>query len=176
MSSLPGRRNSRSQRERTWIALTLFAFGAFIAWHATSYQLGSLRRMGPGYFPLMLGVAMCLFATLIFVLPNHQDTIEEIEEEMADARSSATEGAVDQGNLHSRLRAVGFILGAMIVFSLMIRTAGFAPATAVTTFVAGLAEPENSLWDLGLLSVGITVFASLVFVVGLGIPVPIVAF
>ncbi|MEM7463286.1 MAG: tripartite tricarboxylate transporter TctB family protein [Pseudomonadota bacterium] len=169
MSNLPERRFLHHRHERFWVALILFAFGVFVAWHATSYELGSLRRMGPGYFPLILGLAQCLFAIMIFVSPQPPSDFDASEIPDGDL-------AAEKGNFQTKLRAFGFILGAMIIFAAMIRPTGFVPATAVATFVAGLAEPDNSIWDLVLLSLGITVFASLVFVVGLGVPVPLVAF
>lgn len=159
----------RRLRERTLISLTLFAFGAFVAWQATGYELGSLRRMGPGYFPLMLGVALCAFAAMIFVSPDPED-------KTAEAVNPGAGGAIDEGNLLTRLRAFGFVLGAMIVFAVLIRPAGFAPATIAATCLAGMAEPDNGVRELVLLSVGVTVFASLVFIVALGIPVPVLAF
>ena len=38
--------------------------GAF-AWGATAYSLGTGARMGPGYFPLMLGVMMAILGAVI---------------------------------------------------------------------------------------------------------------
>lgn len=158
MTDLPRRRRSG---ERMLIASILFVFGAAVAWQATSYELGSLRRMGPGYFPLLLGFAECVIAILIVFAPD------------------ITEGAEDNahaGSLSMRFRAFGFVLAAMIVFAGLIRTFGFLPATAMATLVAGLAEPDNGLPELALLALAVAVFTSLVFIAGLGIPVPLVAF
>ncbi|KQP17980.1 tripartite tricarboxylate transporter TctB family protein [Pseudorhodoferax sp. Leaf267] len=39
--------------------------GVAFAWGATTYTVGNGARMGPGYFPLMLGVVMALIGVLI---------------------------------------------------------------------------------------------------------------
>jgi hypothetical protein len=39
--------------------------GAAFAWGATSYTLGDGARMGPGYFPLALGVLLAILGTAI---------------------------------------------------------------------------------------------------------------
>ena len=39
--------------------------GVGFAWGATTYTVGSGARMGPGYFPLMLGVLMAVLGLII---------------------------------------------------------------------------------------------------------------
>lgn len=39
--------------------------GAAFAWGATTYNIGTGARMGPGYFPLMLGVLLALIGAAI---------------------------------------------------------------------------------------------------------------
>ena len=39
--------------------------GTAFAWGATTYSVGSGARMGPGYFPLMLGIVMGLIGLVI---------------------------------------------------------------------------------------------------------------
>ena len=40
--------------------LLVFAGGCAVALGATSYQIGELTRMGPGYFPMVVGIAMIM--------------------------------------------------------------------------------------------------------------------
>ena len=43
--------------QRDFVTGVLFsAFGIAFAWGATTYNVGTGARMGPGYFPLMVGV------------------------------------------------------------------------------------------------------------------------
>jgi hypothetical protein len=47
--------------QKDFFAGLMFAVvGAGFAWGATTYNVGTGARMGPGYFPLMLGVLMAL--------------------------------------------------------------------------------------------------------------------
>ncbi len=46
----------------------LCAFGAFIIIYAQRYQMGTLLRMGPGYYPVVLGALLVLLG-LIIALP-----------------------------------------------------------------------------------------------------------
>lgn len=164
MTPSSSRQQSGDLPERAVIAVALFALGVLVALQAMSYDLGTLRRMGPGYFPLMLGVAQCIFALMIFLTPI---PIGE------DPESSE---AVETGTLATKVRAFILVLSGMIVFASLVRVTGFVVATIAATFVAGLAEPDNSLFDLALLSLGVALFTSLVFVVGLGVPVPLFNF
>ena len=43
----------------------LMGLGAAFAWGATTYNIGTGARMGPGYFPLMLGVLLALIGAAI---------------------------------------------------------------------------------------------------------------
>ena len=45
--------------------LMFMAVGIAFAWGATSYKIGDGARMGPGYFPLLLGVLMAILGAVI---------------------------------------------------------------------------------------------------------------
>ena len=45
--------------------LMFTAVGASFAWGATSYEVGGAARMGPGYFPLMLGIILSILGVII---------------------------------------------------------------------------------------------------------------
>ena len=56
--------NIKSQKD-FFSGLMFMAVGAAFAWGATTYNVGSGARMGPGYFPLMLGVLMAVLGAVI---------------------------------------------------------------------------------------------------------------
>ncbi len=41
-----------------WAGIMFLVVGVAFAWGATTYNVGTGARMGPGYFPLMLGVVL----------------------------------------------------------------------------------------------------------------------
>jgi hypothetical protein len=47
--------------------LLFMGFGIAFTWGATTYKVGQADRMGPGYFPLILGILMTVLGILITV-------------------------------------------------------------------------------------------------------------
>ena len=45
--------------------LMFMGVGIAFAWGATNYTIGTGARMGPGYFPLMLGILMAIIGAII---------------------------------------------------------------------------------------------------------------
>lgn len=45
--------------------LLFMAVGVAFAWGSTNYQVGDSARMGPGYFPLLLGVLLALLGAAV---------------------------------------------------------------------------------------------------------------
>lgn len=54
----------KSQKD-FYSGLLFMLVGIAFAWGATTYNIGTGARMGPGYFPLMLGILMALLGALI---------------------------------------------------------------------------------------------------------------
>ncbi|MFV0336017.1 MAG: tripartite tricarboxylate transporter TctB family protein [Tropicimonas sp.] len=149
--------SARWPKERLCVVAILFLAGVFVAMQALDYELGTLRRMGPGYFPLLLGILLSLLACIIALEP-----------------ASPARAAVP-GPGRRAVRPVLCILGGILMFALLIRNAGFIPAVLACVVAAGLAEPRNRLFEIVLLGLAVTVFASVVFIYGLGVPVRLVA-
>jgi hypothetical protein len=47
--------------------LMFMVVGAGFAWGATSYSIGTGARMGPGYFPMMLGILLAILGAIILL-------------------------------------------------------------------------------------------------------------
>jgi hypothetical protein len=56
--------NIKSQKD-FFSGLMFMGVGVAFAWGATTYSVGTGARMGPGYFPLMLGVMLALMGGVI---------------------------------------------------------------------------------------------------------------
>ena len=54
----------KSQKD-FFAGLLYFAVGVAFAWGATNYQIGTGARMGPGYFPLLLGVVLAVIGAIV---------------------------------------------------------------------------------------------------------------
>ncbi|WP_374429818.1 tripartite tricarboxylate transporter TctB family protein [Tabrizicola sp.] len=130
--------------------LLFIAFGLLFGVQSLGLEIGTAFRMGPGYFPLVLSGILILLGILIVASAIHDRGGEGI------------------GTL--AWRGVLFILPAPIFFGLTVRGLGFVPAIFLTTLIAALASLKMRLhWAL-LLAAGVTLFATLVFSYGLGLP------
>ena len=50
-----------------WAGLMFISFGLFfVGWALTHYQMGTAVRMGPGYFPVMLGGLLAVLGSMVF--------------------------------------------------------------------------------------------------------------
>lgn len=55
-------------------ALIVVALGVFWLWHGMSYPLGSLTRMGPGFFPVSVGIVLIGFGVALVFDVRHSET------------------------------------------------------------------------------------------------------
>lgn len=133
--------------------LAFLAFGSAFAIMATSYQLGTTLRMGPGYFPLGLGIALALLGSLILAKGFLDGEAGEI-------------GAIPW-------RAMILIPGAVLIFGLTVRGLGLVPTTFAVALMSAFASRRTGIAGALLVTVGLTVLCVLIFVVALSVPVPL---
>lgn len=142
--------------QRDWAdicgGLALAAIGAGAAgWAAVHYDMGTLRRMGPGAFPVVLGGTLFLLG-LFVALPAYART--------ATAPKFEAEAAMS-------------VLGAILIFALGLPWLGLAGATATAVLVATLAAPRKGwVWRI-VLAVAVTALTLLVFNLGLRMTLPV---
>ena len=120
-----------------------------------SYKVGTLARMGPGYFPLLVGAALMLVALLIAITPP-------------DVHEEATVAAFSP-----QYRAWALVVGAIVLFIVLGRYGGLVPATFALAFVASLADKKNSLKTAMAVAVTLSVMAVVVFHYGLQMQFPL---
>lgn len=137
-----------------WAGVMLIAVGATAVVIARNYPFGTSLRMGPGYFPTLLGSILAVFG-LWFVAKGFRST-EKIEPGWS-------------------LRALIVIPVSLVLFGLFMTHAGFVPALVVLIFGSALASSEFRLVEVLLLTIGLTIGCVAVFVWGLGLPYPLFA-
>src|SRR5688572_24040913 len=63
---VPGDNNMKIKSQKDFFSGLMFmAIGIAFSWGATNYTIGEGARMGPGYFPLMLGILLTLVGLFI---------------------------------------------------------------------------------------------------------------
>lgn len=126
--------------------------GAF-AVGSLRYDLGTPLRMGPGYFPLLVGAILAGLG-LAIVLKG------------LVAGEVLSFGTVPW-------RAVAVIVVALVFFGFTVRRLGFVPTSAVTALLTTLASTRVRLLTAVAVAAGLTVASTLIFVVGLQLRIPL---
>lgn len=129
----------------------LVAIGAFFLSGALEMPIGSARRMGPGYFPMVLAGIIILLGVLVLV-PAFMGS-----------------GGVPRPDWRPFIA----VLAGIAVFAVMMRPFGLVPAVIATVLVSALADRNSRPIGAVLLAVGLAVGSWLIFVVGLGLPMAV---
>jgi hypothetical protein len=137
-----------------WSGVMLIAIGVAAIVIARGYPFGTALRMGPGYFPTVLGAILVLFGLYLLV--------------QGLRRSDALEG-------NWSLRAFVIVPLSLVLFGVLMDRAGFIPAIVVLIFGSAAAGTDFKLVEVALLTVVLTVFCIAVFIWGLGLPYPLLA-
>ena len=133
--------------------LMYIVIGAAGMWIARDYPFGSALRMGPGYFPSVLAGMMIAFGVTIMMMGFKNN--EKIK-----------------GNWS--IRALIVVPLATVTFGYLMEEAGFIPALLVLIPFAAVAGREFKLVEIALLTVGLTILSTLMFIKGLGLPYPLI--
>ena len=137
--------------------------GVGFAWGASSYTIGSGARMGPGYFPLALGILLAVLGGAITFTALVVETVD--------------------GEKIGRIawKPLFFIIMANLVFGSMIGglpSIGLPPLGLILgiyalTCIASLAGDEFKLKQVILLGTVLAVFSYLAFIVLLKLQFPV---
>ena len=121
---------------------------------ALDYPFGSALRMGPGYFPTVLGGIM--FAMGVYTLLMGIKRQDKVKRTWS-------------------VRALIILPISTLVFGFMMEHAGFVPAVIVLSLVAATASPEFHWIEQAVLAVGLVVGCVGLFIWGIGLPYPLIA-
>jgi hypothetical protein len=135
-----------------WAGLMFIAFGLFFLFVARNYEMGSATRMGPAYFPTMLGGLMAVLGGIVFF----QSFV--VKGEKVPAIS---------------FRQIFFVILSLLVFGFLLKPIGMVLALALLVVVSAFAGHEFKLKEVLILSVVLIIFSVLAFVKGLGLPFPL---
>ena len=133
--------------------LMFVGIGALALLIARDYPMGSALRMGPGYFPNVLSGVIVLFGLGMLM--------------KGIVKPERVEGTWS-------LRALCILPIATVIFGLLMEHAGFIPALIILIITAAYAGREFRLLEVLLLALGLTVACWGVFILGLGLPYPLI--
>jgi Tripartite tricarboxylate transporter TctB family len=142
-------------RNKDFLAGLMFiVIGGGAMFMARDYPFGSALRMGPGYFPSVLGGLTILGGIIVMI-----------------------EGFV-KPQLITRtwsVRALIVLPFSALVFGILMEHAGFVPALLTLCVLAALASPEFHLKEQLILASALTLGCVMLFIWGLGLPYPLFA-
>jgi hypothetical protein len=134
-----------------WAGLMFIAFGLGFMIVARNYAMGTAVRMGPAYFPTVLGGLLALIGLAIF------------------AKAFAVHGEAVPRIV---LRPMTLILVAIIVFGVFLKPLGLIVCAAILIGVGAFGGHEFKAKEVAILYAVLVVFSVAVFVRGLGLPIP----
>ena len=120
---------------------------------ARGYTMGTSVRMGPGYFPTLLGALLIIIGTLSMIRAF-----------LRQGESIAT----------FYWKEIFLVLGSVVLFGLLVRGAGLVPSLILLVLVSAWASEKFQIKSAVLLAILTSVFSALVFVKGLGLPFSII--
>jgi len=147
--------------------LVVAGIGVVVA--GLGYRTGSLRQMGSGFFPVVLGVLLALVGVALLATTPL-------------APPAAPPGPPPPGAEHAHLsgspiqwRGWLCILGGVAAFVVLGAHGGLVPASFASVFVAAMGDRRNTPRDAALLASVMTVAGVLVFHYGLHLLLPLFA-
>jgi putative Ca2+/H+ antiporter (TMEM165/GDT1 family) len=159
--------NALSQKRDYYAGGLMSLIGIGVILEARHYNFGTLFHMGPGFFPIILGVTLTLIGVVIAAA--------------AVAAPAAKEDILHLPN--PQWRAWACIIAGPVLFivfgvdwpvlqSIVKYPTGLIPATFVCVFVSALGDKESTLLGALILAAGITLFGVLLFEYVLQVSMP----
>lgn len=134
-----------------WSGAIFITIGLAAIYIGQDYSMGSAGRMGPAYFPTILGGLLALIGAIAIV------------------RSLITSGEALEA---FTMKGIVLVITGTVLFGVLVRGAGLAIAIVVLVMLSGLASIKFRVAPFLAVAIGLAVFSVLVFVKALGLPMP----
>ena len=135
-----------------WTGIIYIVVGAAAIFVARDYGLGTPRKMGAAFFPAVLSVILIVIGII-----------------------SLVRSFIRPGTPIGRIAIKGLLLvaGATVLFGFIVRGAGLLIAMPVLVIISAYASDKFNWRTSIVMAVVLTAFCILIFLKGLGIPLPI---
>lgn len=147
-----------TQPDRSDLAagLVFIAIAAAFAWAALDVRMGTLLRMGPGYFPLVLSVLLAALGALMLL--------------RGARRPAAPTGPWQGPSFRVAWRPLLLVCGSALFFALTLEGLGLPLTTFATLLIAASASPQFRPAEALLTAAAFAAGAWVVFAMLLGLP------
>ncbi|MCX8021509.1 MAG: tripartite tricarboxylate transporter TctB family protein [Syntrophorhabdaceae bacterium] len=135
-----------------WSGLIFFFFGVVFVYFGRNYQMGTAMRMGPAYFPTLLG-ALLTFVGIILMAKTFIKPGDKVES--------------------MRYSKVIYITLANLFFAFMLRRIGVVLSIVLLVLIGAYAS-QKFKWSYAMpLALGLAIGSAIIFVLLLHLPLPI---
>lgn len=156
-------------RELTTAALLVCLGLGYGIWAYLNYDLGTLRRVGPGMFPLGLGGALALIG--VFLALPALGNIRRRHDALPIGSGEAVDILEQPEEPEGSLRSGVFVLLSLVAFAFVLPVLGTVPALFALVYIAVLAERgRDLLLTPALIATVLSVLVWLLFKVALNLP------
>lgn len=135
-----------------WAGIIFLTIGVGAAIIARDYPMGTIARMGAGYFPFVLS---CLLAAIGLVIAL-----------LALGADGDPVGAF-------AFRPLLVILGAVVIFGIIVKSVGMVISLFLLVIATAFGGHEFKLKEVLIAAAIMSAFCTLVFIKGLGLPFPV---
>ncbi len=135
--------------------LTFIVLGLGFSYIASSYELGTASEMGPGYFPLWLGLLLAAIGLVVA------------------SRALAKSAAEPDSQPRVDLKIVALIIGSVVLFGALAPVLGLVTTVVVTVVVASFASHEFRVLDALAAAAALVGICVVTFVYVLKLPIPV---
>ena len=135
-----------------WSGILFIAFGCAGLWLGRNYAIGTLSRMGPGFFPMLMSIA--LIGTGGFILVRSLVVAGEPIERIAVLPQL-------------------LIVASIVAFGLLIERVGLAVSVITVAAISGIAAQGLRWFEIAALALAMSALSVVLFVYLLGQPIPV---
>jgi hypothetical protein len=135
-----------------WAGLMFIGFGLGFAIVGQNYQMGTAVRMGPAYFPTILGGLLAVLGVAILI-----------------------DGLVEEGEKVPKFyfKPLILLLLGIVLFGILLKPLGLVICSAILIGIGALGGFDFRWKEVVILYVVLAIFSVFVFVKALGLPIPV---
>jgi hypothetical protein len=185
-----------------WAGLMFMSFGLGFMFVSRDYAMGSAVRMGPAYFPVVLGGMLTVLGAVVFFrafVSKTEEPIRVFPFRLWPLILGLALGVVayyTQGNRETSVawqighlilsgiaivlmfaafgpKSLWVVLAAVVMFGYLLKPLGLVLATIILIFISAAGGHEFKVKEVTILSVVLAIFSVYAFVKGLGLPMNI---
>ncbi|CAG9171747.1 hypothetical protein LMG32289_02471 [Cupriavidus pampae] len=154
---------SRQFKKDYYGGTLMVLIGLAAVYAGLQYHTGTMRQMGPGFFPVSVGALLAFVGVLIVMSARNDKTPADAPQAGGHGHAS---GAPD-------LRGTVCIVLGTLAFLLLGKYGGMIPATFAIVFISALGDRSNSIKQALALAVAMCVVAAVVFWWALQLQLPL---